>query len=192
MSELTVEQITNHIEQALARLAGKLTGQERMEALVTVLVTEIQTLETTFFQLMNQRSLTDDFTGESAIGAQLDGIGTIIGLSRYTSQTDDSYRLDLKAWVRFLLSQGEGNTLAFVLKALTDSTDVHLTEHFPASVILSFDGTVLNSDNLSSIMNQCAAGGVRVDLVQAPSGCFRFDSGPGYDVGTYAQTLTEH
>ena len=190
MSDLNVDQITDHIKKTLARIAGTLVGKGRFESLVTVFATEIQTLEDTFFEVLTERSLTAEFTGKRAVGEQLDGIGRILGLSRYTSQTDVEYRLDLKAWIRFILSQGEADTLIFVIKALTDSIDVRLSECFPAAIILYFDGAVLNAENLSSIMDRCAAAGIRVDLVNTSTDSFRFDTaGVGYDEGLYASTL---
>ena len=185
--------IDNHVEQALARMISAMKEKPRFEDLLGTLVVPVQELEDVMFQLLQERSLTDDFNppGSEAVGVQLDNLGIILGLNRYTDQTDESYRLDLKSWVRYLLSQGEAEVMIFVLKALTDSDDVCLQEYFPGHVILLFNGIVLNGENLSSIMDKCAGAGIRVDITHYSETPFRFDSGPGYDQGEYGLTLSQ-
>ena len=152
----------------------------RTDVLMLALTNQNNDIEEMFFDLLTKRSI------DNATGINLDIIGKIIGLSRYSGQTDTSYRLDLKAWVKYLFSQGEINTLTFVLQNLTDSVNVILEEYFPGAVIMFFDGTILNADNLHNIMDNTAAGGIRLDLIWFDSDRFRYDSGPGFDIGLYA------
>ena len=152
----------------------------RTDILMSAICKQLNDLEDMFFDLLEKRSI------DVATGINLDVIGKIIGLSRYSGQTDTSYRLDLKAWVKYLFSQGEINTLTFVLQNLTDSVNVILEEYFPGAVIMFFDGTILNADNLHNIMDNTAAGGIRLDLIWFDSDRFRYDSGPGFDIGLYA------
>jgi len=191
-----VTKIDDHTAQALARrpdvMQEKLRYQQLIESL-TIAKEAIddpvpkawQELENVFFDLLLKRSLTHEFNDEDdedkqAIGAQLDGIGRVLCLDRYTDQTDDAYRSDLKGWVRFLFSQGEPETLIFVLDVLTDPVNpIQLIEFFPGTVVLEFDGTVLNEDNLVSIMDRCAAAGVKIWLTLFEDPAFRFDGDPG-------------
>jgi hypothetical protein len=154
--------------------------------IINGILDQVNDAEEMFFQLLDERSI------DNATGATLDIIGIILGKQRYSLQTDDSYRLDLKSWIRYLFSQGEINTLIFVLKELTDSNTVILQEYFPGHVIMLFDGTILNVDNLISTINKTAAAGVRVDITPYTPTSFRFDSGPGYDQGLYSITYSEH
>ena len=196
-----VTKIDDHTAQALARrpdvMQEKLRYQQLIESL-TIAKEAIddpvpkawQELENVFFDLLLKRSLTHEFNDEDdedkqAIGAQLDGIGRVLCLDRYTDQTDDDYRSDLKGWVRFLLSQGEPETLIFVLDVLTDPVNpIQLIEFFPGTVVLEFDGTVLNEDNLTSIMDRCAAAGVKIWLTLFEDPAFRFDGDPGQPAGS--------
>jgi len=189
--------IESHIEAALDRLVGKLRDQSRMSALVTAMVAPtigigavggVQELEDVFFQIRDERSI------DVAVGDQLDGIGRILVRDRESEQGDDDYRRDLKAWIKYILSQGEGETLIFVIRELTNSTEapgVRLAEHFPGSIIIYYSGSALNSEKLANIMGRCAAAGIRVDVVQSTATMFRFDIGPGYDLGTYTVAYTE-
>ena len=175
-----VTKIDDHVEQALARRPDVMREKIRYKKLIESLTPQTQDLENVFFELLLERSLTDTFDGKQAIGEQLDGIGRILCLVRYTDQTDDAYRSDLKGWVRFLFSQGEPETLIFVLDVLTDPVNpIQLIEFFPGTVVLEFDGTVLNEDNLVSIMDRCAAAGVKIWLTLFEDPAFRFDGDPG-------------
>jgi len=192
MGDNRVIKIDDHGTQALARRPDVMMEKERYKQLIESLMPQVQDLEDVFFQLLLQRSLTDEFDGQQAVGEQLDGIGRILCLARYTDQTDDSYRSDLGGWVRFLLSQGEAETLIFVLDVLTDPEHfIQLIEFFPGVIVLEFDSTVLNEDNLVSIMDRCAAGGVRVWLTHFEDPAFRFDGDPGegFDEGMFAGLL---
>jgi len=265
-----IAEITDHVAEAQARVVGALKEKNRYVSLLASVVTQVQDLETVFFELLKERSLTKTFNdgtgiiainsnptnggsgyvvgdvlivtegndgevvvdevaagvitkisivvsgsgytigvgkattggtgtgatieitdiGSLALGVQLDNLGKIMGLARYSGQSDVEYRLDLISWVRFLFSQGEGDTLLFVLKALTNSTTVSISETFPGSVILYFDGVIYNEENLSSLMDRCAAAGIGVDLVPVSDTTFRYDTpGVGYDEGLYTIAL---
>lgn len=197
-----IAEITDHVAEAQARVVGALKEKNRYVSLLASVVIQfgpgrppsdpdpLQDLETVFFELLQKRSLTNAFDGKKAVGVQLDNLGKIMGLARYSGQSDVEYRLDLISWVRFLFSQGEGDTLLFVLKALTNSTTVSISETFPGSVILYFDGVIYNEENLSSLMDRCAAAGIGVDLVPVSDTTFRYDTpGVGYDEGLYTIAL---
>lgn len=158
----------------------------------TSVIDQIQTLELVFDDVLRQRGLLDDGSGNQAEGEQLDGIGRIVGLSREPGQDDAEYRDLLFIQIVRNRSNGEPERLIQVLVALTSSTEVELVEYFPASVILTFNGTVTNPTRIFQIMDSLAAAGVRIGLVQAdPDEPFAFagGSGLGFGEGKFSQVI---
>lgn len=78
---MNAQQITNHTQQALARLMQQYKNLPYMIALITALVDQIQDLENSIYSLDQGQQI---FNGTTypAVGAQLDGLGQIIGLTR--------------------------------------------------------------------------------------------------------------
>lgn len=68
--------INNHVQAALARLLQQYKGQPRIEAMISSFVEQIQDIENAMFDLDAGRQIAN------AVGAQLDGIGEIVGFPR--------------------------------------------------------------------------------------------------------------
>lgn len=68
--------ITTHVQDALKRLLQQYKGQPRITAILTSFVDQIQDLENAVYDLDAGRQI------QNAIGAQLDGIGEIVGIER--------------------------------------------------------------------------------------------------------------
>ena len=163
--------------------------------LSTAYLDQVQQIEDVFFEILNGYSLDD------AIGQQLDNLGKTIGYSRPGGLSDTGYRADLRAWIQWLLSQGEINRLLFILKALTDSTVVTLHEAFPGAAVMTFDGVIYDAAdpdnpvvgdgmNLADKMEKAAAAGVRLDVVYDPAGSFTWDDlTDTWDAGLWAVSL---
>lgn len=73
--------ITNHVEEALSQLLQQYKGRPRIEGLLSALVQQIQDLENATFDMNEARQLFNGTTYPS-VGAQLDGIGQIVGAKR--------------------------------------------------------------------------------------------------------------
>lgn len=73
MTEITP---INHIELGLSRLAAQFKTAKNLNDFLTIFLNQNQELENTFFDLLNKRDL------DSAVGAQLDVIGRIVGQPR--------------------------------------------------------------------------------------------------------------
>jgi hypothetical protein len=157
-----IQQITNHIEAAKKRLLEQYKGKARMEGLIHALVTPIQPIEDSFFQLLNDRYL------ETSVGFQLDRLGDIVGIAR-DGLNDDQYRLRIKARIFVNVSNGEPETLILVYKLLTLSNLVILEELFPAAVGLMCDGPDIPDPEdvqfIADLMEAASLAGVRVDFL---------------------------
>lgn len=89
---------STHVTEALDRLVEQFKHETNMQGVVTSFVNQIQDLEDSGWELFTERSLT------TAIGAQLDGVGSIVGEDR-ENRSDDEYRLAIR--VRILRNLSE-------------------------------------------------------------------------------------
>jgi hypothetical protein len=78
---MNVTRITDHVDQALARLIQQYKEKPNLAALITAFVDQIQDLEDAIFDLDEGRQF---FNGTTypAVGDQLDGIGALVGARR--------------------------------------------------------------------------------------------------------------
>lgn len=131
--------ITDHSTQAIERLPGFEQGSSNWGKLLRALTVPIQDLEDALDQLFNERAIS------TAIGAQLDGIGTILDLARSSGQSDALYRTALFAKAGTLFYSGEPEALIAIYTSLVDASLVVLTE--PRTATVQLVGTVTAIDN---------------------------------------------
>ena len=159
---MAVDEITNHIQLAKARLIQQYKGDEDVEALVEMGTNDKQDQETAFQQMNNERGL------DSSVGAQLDGIGKIVGLERLPGESDDAYRVRIKAQIGINLSQGEPERMIETFKILTGAPFVYFQKLDSGEVALSSSinfGTQEEVDDIIQIMESVAPAGVRVAFI---------------------------
>jgi hypothetical protein len=145
---------------------------------------QCQELENLFWDIR------DGFYLADAVGAQLDILGRIVGLDRDSAWSDEDYRPLIATKIIRNLSSGEPERLIQVLRILTASDYVRLTEYNPAHIELEFDGPTVPA-NLLELMDSIAAGGVSLHLTQISSHPFGFDGDPeahGFDDGEFASS----
>lgn len=173
----------NHADQAVERLSSQFRaagmGQDtnNIEEFLRALVDPFQDVEDTLWQLFTERTIM------TAVGAQLDVIGRIVGFPRNTTD-DDLYRLYLLGQIKALRSRGTINDLVELVQLMLFGTtgQVHLTEYFPAAVIIFVDSTVVTPDLALAIvyfLKIAKGAGVRVffEYAMDPNGqLLRFDS----------------
>lgn len=135
-------QITNHFQRAISLLAsqfrknkpdGTLTNLQR---LIQVLVTPAQEIEDVNWELKTERFL------DSAIGAQLDALGQIIGIARNPGESDDDYRERLQFQIFINSSKGTPEDVIRIISFLTKSTRIWYHETYPAAFQLETNGLV--------------------------------------------------
>ena len=184
------EEETDHAAAAITRLPqqfrSKTDDPNNIEKLLTASCASIQDLETVCQQVLTQRSI------DTAVGAQLDVIGVIVYQDR-NGLDDETYRRYLRATIATHRSNGTVENLIRVADLVIFDDDALYTVE-PQNY-----GTVrMRIENLAidvglaatvfTFLARTASTGVRVILEfgsGAPAGWFRYDVGPGYDVGLY-------
>jgi len=119
---MTVALITDHIEQAVARLATQYQGAPTVVGMFSALVGRVQVLEDVLEDLNTQRLL----TGGKARGAQLDAIGTVVGLKR-GNLDDATYYVLLLGTVAKNYSDGTVPTLLALAQAIWQASAAYIT-----------------------------------------------------------------
>lgn len=120
--------ILDHVAAALTRVTQQFKGKARFEALVSTFSEQVQGLEDAFNKLYSDRWLT------TAIGLQLDNLGTVVGESR-VGRDDEDYRTAIKARIAANVCNGTPDEILRVL-SLYDAPVYKLTELFPAKLEL--------------------------------------------------------
>lgn len=155
-------QITNHIQRAISLLAAQFQETKaddsptNLQKLLQALVASAQDIEDVNWELYSERWLT------TAIGAQLDGIGQILGLPRNLGESDESYRERLLFQSFINRSTGTPEEIIFVLSTLTQATQVNYYELYPAAFQLYTNGSVFPNppSDLVEVIKQISPAGV--------------------------------
>lgn len=158
--------------------------QTDVQLLVAAFAAPAQDVENALQQLLLQRWI------DTAVGVQLDQLGEIVGQSRQ-GLDDDDYRRFCRARILTNRSDGRFETLiAIALLVLNEvGVTIRVTNEGTATCRVYATGTVTGDTAgaiLATFMQLGVSGGVRVVTQwedSAAAGIFRFDSGPGLDVG---------
>lgn len=78
--------MTTPTEKGLARLANQFRFKENFRAFISAFLAELDELKLVQTDMEDNRGL------DTAVGAQLTGIGNIVGLERYSGVTDEIFR----------------------------------------------------------------------------------------------------
>jgi hypothetical protein len=160
--------------------------QTTTQQLVQALAGPAQDIENALQQLLTQRAVS------TAVGSQLDLLGRVVGQLRL-GLDDTDYRRYLQARIATNNSTGtfEDMIKIAVLLANDQTGDevFQLTNEGTATCVMWLLG-VPTTASLAAIialfLSQAVAAGVRIIVrwgQSAPSGWFKFDSGPGWDQG---------
>lgn len=156
--------------------------------LLSIALAPVQRLENAIQQVKVGFNLAD------AVGAQLTVLGNLVGQPRHGITDDDVYRRYVSARVAVNRSQGVSEDVIRVaqLAIADDDLVVVLTNSGQATVDVDVTSVAIDETTaaiLLELLSETVSGGVRVIMhyaVSAPAGLFRYDVGPGYDVGHYA------
>jgi hypothetical protein len=105
---------TTHAAEAKANLIELFKNRPNWASLLEAIAAQFQQLEEVFFELINDRFLDD------AVGAQLDGMGQIVGRAR-NGLDDEAYRTRIRAQIRINLSSGTIPDLVEILELVLPS-----------------------------------------------------------------------
>lgn len=120
----------------LRRLVEQFRGKPRIEALLKAIAAQVQQLEDVAIVDLREKRWLD-----SAEGAQLDGLGRILGLDR-GAWDDEQYRARLRVRIRVLLADGTPESIITTLALLAEGTPVQLIETYPAELRIVMGGAV--------------------------------------------------
>jgi hypothetical protein len=181
--------VPDHVAAALGRLLEQDKNKTNIAKLLTSLVTPQQDLESALWQLLTQRRIT------TAIGAQLDALGKLVGLAR-NGLSDTDYRVFIYVQIAVNTSRGRHEDLIAIAKlALQNTAALIEVKNQPVAQVVARVGLITTTDTLGSqlagFLQAAAAAGVRVVTQwsnNSPGTTFTFDIGPGFDVGKMAST----
>lgn len=122
---------------ALSRLVSQFADSPKLKALLSQIVGPLNTIEADADDLRDKRWI------DTAVGAQLDGLGTIVGEARQ-GRNDDDYREALRFRVFINVSKGTPPDVIHALDYITKADDVQYMESWPATVFLYSDGYSAN------------------------------------------------
>lgn len=155
-----------------------------MLKIAAVMGRQVQDLENTIFAVLNGRGL------ESAIGAQLDGLGALVGEAR-VGRTDSVYRIWIGARIRLNLSSGTPNQILELVRILiaVGAGNPILTEYPPAHFTVETVGALTNDEatQIAAIAFAAVPAGVGADFIysnQDNSGSFLFADTATLEVST--------
>lgn len=152
---MSLTEKTTHAEESVARLLSQFKGKTKLEGMVSAQADQTQDEETTFFDLLDRLNI------DISVGAQLDGIGEIIGEDR-KGKSDALYRIYLKARVLVNKSSGTApqiNEIADIL--IADAYAQTYREYYPAAwKIIVDDEFPTDIDAVAELLSETRAGGV--------------------------------
>lgn len=176
-----MEHITDHVAQALSRLAQQYRGKPRLAGMVAVLGKQVQEIEDMLFSILDE-------TVDLAVGAQLDVLGRIVGEERL-GDGDDDYRLRIKAGILLNVSSGAPEELLAIFRLLTSGlpgATVQIEEQYPAALVIRVLKVAIRSPSTyAGILQAAKDGGVRalLEFSGGPAGqgfCFAGGVGLGF------------
>lgn len=175
--------ISDHAARALDRVLLQYREKPKLKALIELHAGRVQEIEDRAFEFLNRLVL------PTAIGAQLDRIGGIVGQAR-EGRDDDTYRIWIAARIRLNLGSGTVPELVDLFAPLLPATAiVAIHRGAPAEFSLTIGNDVLAAGDylpFLQLLREAKPGGVRATLhwtEDADAFLFKFGAGPGFDNG---------
>lgn len=119
-----VVEITNHVQAALGRLLQQYQNRPRFAGIITALVAQVQDFENGFFPVNTGRQLSDGTT-HPAIGAQLDGIGQLVGIAR-NGVDDATYLVLILGTIAENNSETTYAELLYIVQTIFEASEVFI------------------------------------------------------------------
>jgi hypothetical protein len=129
MADWPITKITTHTDDAIGRLTSQYQDADKLKGLIQLWGERIQALEDVAYDLLTQRWT------DAAEGAQLDGIGEIVGEPRL-GRTDAEYRDAIEIRISLNRSGGEPERIIEFLRRIAGASTVEYNEVYPASIEL--------------------------------------------------------
>lgn len=170
--------IINHAEKAFNRLLEQYKGKPKIEGITYKLALKAQALEDVLKQVYEGRFL------NNAEGAQLDGIGRIVGLPRVAGLNDAEYLLRIRIQIIQNLNNATPEEIITAAKFFLQASVTDYNEIYPASVSI-FSTTFFPPSQRKFILGQLKRllpAGVSLESIGSfdPDSPFIFNSGNGF------------
>lgn len=158
LSGLSIPDIVNtdFCNQAKDLLIEEFKNKENINNYLCVLIKPLQELEFIFGDLFILRRIV------SATGAQLDGLGDIVGAER-NGLTDEQYRSRILFQAAINMSNGEPETMISIVRTITQATDVKYFPAYPAGFLIFSNGPFIPIDFIKQL-EMAAPSGVQVEF----------------------------
>jgi hypothetical protein len=152
---MSLTEKTTHAAESVARLLSQFKGMTKIEGVVSAQGDQAQDEETALYDLLDLLNI------DVSVGAQLDGIGTIVGEER-KGRTDAVYRIYLKGRILANRSSGtppELNEIAHLL--VGDANNQVYREYYPAAWKITVDDEFpTDPDAVAELLSDARVGGV--------------------------------
>ncbi len=187
-------QITDHKQRGLGLILSQFKDSPRIQALVGILLDRVQEFENLTWSYYLEQLI------DNAIGVHLERLGRRIGEKRGALTDDAEYRRVIKA-------RALANASECAIQTIIDITDLVMAPHLSAPLPnvrflqhgrkhfrLEYDIDTDPGDALRlalvRLVGIAKCGGTSFRIIEVDnSDSFRYDLGPGYDVGTYARII---
>lgn len=180
MASLPLVPITDHTDRAVARLVEQYKSRPLIEGLVRALCQEIQELEDVDIDMFDSRTL------DGSVGAQLDGLGDIVGIDRQGFD-DAFYKTLIIVKIGQNTSQGRPEKLITIAALLTGATLLHYINLGNAEVALSVNLDISSQDVefIYNNLQKITSAGVRINYIACfdPDESFSFDGVGPFGLG---------
>lgn len=193
---MDVTQITNHVQAAIARAMQQYLSvptqytvdYELSEitlevsgwtGLLAAIVDQIQQMENSSFDVNNDRMLWNG-TSTPAVGAQLDGIGQIVGLDR-NGLSDAEYTVFIFATIAANFSHGTYLDIFNCASLIFQTTSVYIQDLAGGAIGIEIAGSQLPTslnDAAKALLQKVPSGGIGIDFIAQTSNpnAFRYSS----------------
>jgi len=166
----------DYINIAQGRLTNQFSEKPLIKALTGAMVSPVYDVEVLADAVRDERWIA------TAIGAQLDGCGYIVGEARQ-GRSDDEYRAAILFRVFINTSNATPEDLLHGLRYLTDPDDIQYIEQYPATAMLFTDGAFV-PENIQQVIQGLSPAGISdvpIMVSFAHKSPFRFgrESAPG-------------
>ncbi len=148
--------IKDQVQQGKDRLVTQWNDKAVVQGLLESYLENVQVVEDLHQQLLDERSV---FT---AIGVQLDNIGTIVGEPR-KGRLDEPYREAILNRIAINASDSTPEKIMEIMITVSGATTANLTDHSPASFHLFINAFVNNSTALT--LDTIAGAGISTRLM---------------------------
>jgi hypothetical protein len=119
---MTYSKMNDLVAQAQARLISQFQNKPKIAGFLSAFSQQVQDLENAVWQLNTERAL------PIAVGAQLDGLGSIVGIKRL-GRDDETYRAAIKGQIGVNTTNATPEDVISNFKFMTNSDFVYLIEY---------------------------------------------------------------